>query len=121
MMALGNTTLFLDVFPLHAFYAKRGFKELEKCLKARAGIYGHPKWPVLWPVGQKQLRFGLQYDEILLAFEAIEDGDVAKSVEHLAWHEQRNILQPTIYQDHQLVTLLRGNHVSYVTGFPSGV
>ena len=24
MMALGNTTLFLDIFPLHAFYKKRG-------------------------------------------------------------------------------------------------
>jgi hypothetical protein len=58
---------------------------------------------------------------VLRAFEAIETGDVANSVTHLAWHEQRNILQPTIYQDRQLVALLRGNHASYVTGFPSGV
>jgi hypothetical protein len=42
-------------------------------------------------------------------------------VEHLAWHEQRNILQPTIYENGHLVSLLRGNHFSYVTGFPSGV
>jgi hypothetical protein len=54
MMALGNTTLFLDIFPLHEFYAKRGLKELKKCLEAREGIYGHPKFPVLWPVGQKK-------------------------------------------------------------------
>lgn len=121
MMALGNTTLFLDVFPLHEFYAKRGFRELEKCLKARAGIYGHPKWPVLWPVGQEVLTFGKSYFEILEAFEAIEAGDIALSVERLAWHEQRNILQTTIYEDRHLVALLRGNHVSYVTGFPSGV
>lgn len=121
MMALGNTTLFLDVFPLHEFYAKRGLRELKKCLEARAGIFGHPKFPVLWPVGKEKLEFGLDHTEILLGFEAIEDGDIAGSVEHLAWHEQQNILQPTIYQDRQLVSLLRANHASYVTGFPSGV
>jgi hypothetical protein len=54
MMALGNTTLFLDVFPLHEFYAKRGLKELKTCLEAREGIYGHPKHPVLWPVGREK-------------------------------------------------------------------
>jgi hypothetical protein len=121
MMALGNTTLFLDVFPLHEFYAKRGFRELKKCLGARAGIFGHQRFPVLWPVGKEKLEFGLDYPEILLGFEAIEDGDIAASVKHLARHEQKNILQPTIYQDRQLVALLRANHASYVTGFPSGV
>jgi hypothetical protein len=121
MLALGNTTLFLDVFPLHEFYAKRGLAELKKCLKSREAIYGHPTFPVFWPVGQKKLQFGLTYPEILPAFEAIEAGDIAKSVEYLASHEQKNILQPTIYQDRQLVALLRGNHASYVTGFPSGV
>jgi hypothetical protein len=121
MMALGNTTLFLDVFPLHEFYAKRGLKELKKCLEARAGIYGHPKFPVLWPVGQEELKFGLDHLEILQGFEAIENGDIAVSVEHLARHEQSNILQPTIYQNRQLVALLRANHASFVTGFPSGV
>ncbi|MEB0046900.1 MULTISPECIES: DUF2515 family protein [unclassified Pseudomonas] len=121
MMALGNTTLFLDVFPLHAFYAKRGFKELDQCLGARAGIYGHPTFPVLWPVGQGKLTFGRDYTEVLQAFAALESGDLAGSVELLAWHEQYNILQPAIYKDRQLVALLRGNHASYVTGFPSGV
>lgn len=53
MMALGNTTLFLDIFPLHAFYKKRGLKELEICLKNRVKIFGHPEFPVLWPIGQK--------------------------------------------------------------------
>jgi hypothetical protein len=121
MMALGNTTLFLDVYPLHEFYAKRGLGELKQCLKARAGIYGHSKFPVLWPVRQEKLQFGMDYPEILPAFEAIEAGDIFRSVEYLALHEQKNILQPTIYQDRRLVALLRGNHASYVTGFPSGV
>jgi len=121
MMALGNTTLFLDVFPLHEFYAKRGLRELKKCLDARKRIYGHPKFPVLWPAGEETLKFGVAHFEILLGFEAIEDGDIAASVEHLARHEQNNILQPTIYQNRQLVALLRANHASYVTGFPSGV
>lgn len=121
MMALGNTTLFLDVYPLHEFYAKRGLKELKRCLEVRKGIYGHPRFPVLWPVGQEKLIFGRGYIEILRAFEALDAGNIGGSVEHLAWHEQQNILQPTIYEDPQLVALLRGNHVSYVTGFPSGV
>jgi hypothetical protein len=46
---------------------------------------------------------------------------VALSVEYLAEHEQRNILQPTIYEDSHLAALLQGNHASFVTGFPSGV
>lgn len=121
MLALGNTTLFLDIFPLHAFYKKRGLEELKTCLKSRAKIYGHPKFPVLCPVGQERLRFGWQYDEILQAFNAIEAGEVAESVKLFAAHEQKNILQPTIYEDPQLIRLLRSNHMSYVTGFPSGV
>lgn len=120
MMALGNTTLFLDIFPLHEFYAKRGLKELKKCLEVREGIYGHPKFPVLWPVGQETLVFGQFQQEILFAFEAIEAGDIARSVVYLARHEQRNILQPAIYEDPQMVALLRANHAAYVTGFPSG-
>ncbi|MDY7567869.1 hypothetical protein QN400_17310 [Pseudomonas sp. RTC3] len=121
MMALGNTTLFLDIFPLHAFYKKRGFQELKTCLELRKSIYGHPQFPVLWPVGQEILPFGTAHLEILQAFEAIEAGDIAESVRRFAAHEQRNILQPSIYEDRQLVTLLRGNHASYVTGLPSGV
>jgi hypothetical protein len=69
----------------------------------------------------KKLHFGRPRDEILEAFEAIERGDIAKSVELFAWHEQKNILQSTIYENQQLIVLLRSNHASYVTGFPSGV
>ncbi|WP_085684940.1 MULTISPECIES: DUF2515 family protein [unclassified Pseudomonas] len=121
MMAMGNTTLFLDVYPLHQFYAVRGLEELKKCLGAREGIYGNIKFPVLWPAGQKTLPFGKAFDQVLKAFEAIEAGNTVASVEHLAWHEQRNILQPSIYENRQLVMLLRSNHFSCVTGFPSGV
>jgi hypothetical protein len=121
MMAMGNTTLFLDVYPLHQFYAVRGLAELKKCLDTRKLIYGHAKYPVLWPVTKETLGFGASFLEILKAFEAIDAGNIAESVKQLAWHEQRNILQPTIYENRHLVTLLRGNHFSYVTGFPSGV
>lgn len=41
MLALGNTTLFLDIYPLHQFYAKRGLAELKGCLDERAKIYDH--------------------------------------------------------------------------------
>ncbi|EJM72231.1 DUF2515 family protein, partial [Pseudomonas sp. GM55] len=78
------------------------------------------EYPVLWPVGQETLRFGINHEEILLAFEAIEAGHIAKSVEHLAVHEQRNILQPAMYNNKGLQWLLRGNHASYVTNLPSG-
>lgn len=121
MMALGNTTLFLDIFLLHAFYKKRGLKELEICLKNRVKIFGHPEFPVLWPIGQKKLRFGLGHDVILRAFTAIETGNIAESVKLLADHEQRNILQPAIYDNERLVLLLRSNQFAFVTDFPSGI
>lgn len=120
-LAMGNTTLFLDVFPLHAFYKDKGLQSLKTCLRLRKNIYGNAQSPVLWPIEQEKLRFGTDYREILQAFEAIDAGNIAESVEHMAWHEQQNILQPTMYTDPKLVSLLRGNHLSYVTGIPSGV
>jgi uncharacterized Zn-binding protein involved in type VI secretion len=120
MMAMGNTTLFLDVYALHLFFRERGLAELETCLPLRANIYGSGH-SVLWPVGHRTLKFGESYNEILQAFQAIEVDDIAEGVVYLAWHEQRNILQPTLYSDTKLVNLLRANHLSYVTGIPSGV
>ena len=120
MLAMGNTTLFLDVYPLHVFYAERGLAALKDCLASRKNIYGSGEYPVLWPVGQETLRFGIDYKEILLAFEAIEAGNIAESVAFLATHEQVNILQPSMYDDTGLKWLLRGNHASYVTNLPSG-
>ncbi|MGY1918741.1 DUF2515 family protein [Pseudomonas tolaasii] len=120
MMAMGNTTLFLDVYPLHVFYLERGLKQFERCLSSRKNIYGDGQDSILWPVGQEKLRFGVDHPEVLQAFNAINAGDIANSVGYLAWHEQQNILQPTMYRDQKLVALLRGNHLSYVTGIPSG-
>jgi hypothetical protein len=120
MLAMGNTTLFLDVYPLHVFYKERGLEALKDCLASRKNIYGTGEHPVLWPVGQKTLRFGINHEEIVLAFEAIEGGHIAKSVEFLAKHEQVNILQPAMYNDSGLKWLLRSNHFSYVTNIPSG-
>uniref|UniRef100_UPI00056FFA9B DUF2515 family protein n=1 Tax=Xenorhabdus bovienii TaxID=40576 RepID=UPI00056FFA9B len=116
-MALGNTTLFLDVYQLHAFYKQRGLEDLKTCLNLRQDIYGNSQFPILWPIGQNNLKFGLPYDDILLAFEAIEAGNIAQGVVHLAYHEQINILQTTMYSDEQLIVFLWGNQFSYVTGF----
>jgi hypothetical protein len=110
----------LDVYPLHVFYRERGLEALKDCLASRKNIYGSGQYPVLWPVGQETLRFGINHEEIVLAFEAIEEGHIAKSVEFLAKHEQVNILQPAMYNDSGLKWLLRSNHFSYVTNIPSG-
>ena len=40
MLAMGNTTLFLDVYPLHVFYRERGLEALKDCLASRKNIYG---------------------------------------------------------------------------------
>ncbi|WP_082563023.1 MULTISPECIES: PAAR domain-containing protein [unclassified Pseudomonas] len=120
MLAMGNTTLFLDVYPLHVFYAERGLQALKACLDSRKNIYGTGEHPVLWPIGQEALKFGTDHKEVLLAFEAIDTGNIAESVALLAEHEQVNILQPAMYNDTGLKWLLRGNHFSYVTNLPSG-
>ncbi|MCP9270546.1 hypothetical protein M5U04_21380 [Xenorhabdus sp. XENO-1] len=75
----------------------------------------------MWPIGQEKFEFGRSYPDILLAFEAIEAGNIPRGVVYLANHEQINILQSTMYSDTHLVRLLRGNQFSFVTGFPSGV
>ena len=120
MLALGNTTLFLDIYPLHQFYKKRGFAEMKKCLEKRANIYGHSKSPVFWPVDQDKVIFGFAHAQILEAFSEIEKGNIAESVKLFAFHEQQNILQPAIYENLRLKLLLRGNQFSYATSFPSG-
>jgi hypothetical protein len=115
MMALGNTTLFLDIYPLHLFYAQRGYAEMEHCLAKRKSILGHQGFPIIWPVRQTKLKFGMDHARILAGFRSIESGDIPKSVEHLADHEQRNILQPIMYEDWKLDWLLYANHFYYVT------
>lgn len=115
MLALGNTTLFLDIYPLHLFYKKRGLEEMKRCMKARAGIYGNPKYPVMWPVSEEVLRFGELKSEVIAGFTAIDSGDIPEGVRQLASHEQRNILQRVIYDDAFMKALLHGNQAAYVT------
>lgn len=118
MLAMGNTTLFLDVYPLHLLYRERGLGALEGCLPVRAELY--ERHPVLWLVGRETLEFGIVHEEVLDTFRAVESGKIANSVESLAKHEQVNILQPVMYSNSQFVRLLRSNHLSFVIGFPSG-
>jgi hypothetical protein len=115
-LVLGNTALFLDIYPLHRFYSVNGLAELETCLRNRQKLATESFWPVAKDVG-----FGLAFPEIFRAFKAIEAGDIQGSVLELAAHEQLNILQPAIYQDPVFETALRANQASWVTGFPSGV
>lgn len=115
MLALGNTTLFLDIYPLHLFYKKRGLEEMKRCMKARPGIYGNPKYPVMWLVDNKVAPFGFNYQEIIDGFSAIDSGDIEMGVSALATHEQRNILQKVIYDAPFMKALLHGNQAAYVT------
>ena len=124
MLALGNTALFLDIYPLHMFYKKRGIEEMKKCMRVRQKIDQNPKFPVFWPIPEK-VKFGVDHPEIVPAFEAIEAGDIFESVRLLARHEQINILQPAIYEDFLMRSLLQGNQAAssfaYVTNFSTGL
>ncbi len=119
MLALGNTSLFLDVYPLHRFFMVRGYKEMEKCLKSRRGIVKD----VMWPIAGK-VEFGADAPEIYATFKAIDEGDIKGSVERMATHEQVNILQPAMYDETHFAMLMRGTHggdvLSVVTGLLPG-
>ena len=116
-LALGNTLLFLDIYPLHRFYMLRGFEHLKTCLPDRAAI----SEKVLWPINKAKLAFGLQHREIHEAFDLVERGLIAESVKKFAHHEQINILQSAIYEDVVMQGALRANQFSWATGFPSGI
>lgn len=120
MLALGNTALFLDIWPLHMFYKRYGLSRLRACLPIRQTLGGSTLYSGIWPIGHK-LAFGRDYPEILQGFEAIESGSITRSVNFLASHEQKNILQPAIYEDAEFQALLRANQVSFVTSMPSGL
>jgi len=117
-LALGNTTLFLDIYPLHRFFMLRGASALAACLSARRSIIN---CHIIWPVNDQKLRFGRPFREITDAFEAINKGQIAQSVLALARHEQLNILQPAIYDDKTMQLSLDANQFSWVLGFPSGI
>lgn len=116
-LALGNTALFLDIYPLHRFYMLRGLAHLKECLKDRAKIVDK----IIWPIDKTKVPFGSPFGEILQAFEMIERNEIGGSVERLAYHEQINILQSTIYNDVAMRRALDANQFSWATGFPTGV
>lgn len=116
-LGIGNLALFLDIYPLHRFYMLRGLKHLKTCLPERRKIADK----AIWPVSRKTLEFGKPFQEILAAFEMIENNAIADSVRRLAYHEQINILQPVIYDDADMRRALNGNQLSWVTNFPGGV
>ena len=120
MLALGNTALFLDVYPLHRFYMVRGFEEMEECIRNRDVL----KNEVIWPIADK-VQFGIAQQEIIQAFLKIEQGKIYESVYDMAWHEQLNILQPAMYDVERFALLMRGTQtgdiISVVTGLLSGL
>lgn len=111
-LALGNLSLFLDIYPLHRFYMLRGYEALKKNLRYRKII----KDKVLWPnEAKKRLEFGQPFDEIYEGFRLIENGEITKSVDRLAQHEQVNILQTVIYDDKDTRLALDANQFAWVS------
>lgn len=115
-LGFGNAHLFLDIYPLHRFFMERGWKEFT----AHLGKRQNDQCAVHWAVDRNTLRFGTPFREIRDAFERIERGDLALSVESLAQHEQVNILQRIMYGDQVLQRLLAMNQYAWATGFPTG-
>jgi hypothetical protein len=116
-LALGNLTLFLDIYPLHRFYMLRGIDGMRKCLNDREKI----KDMVYWPEKAKEkLPFGRAFAEIRRGFEAIDANDLVGSVKQLARHEQLNVLQQVIYSDQMTRMALDGNQFAWVTKLPTG-
>jgi hypothetical protein len=112
----GNEHLFLDIYPLHRFYMERGWKEFITHLEKRQ----NKKYPVYWNVDRNTLPFGKPTNEVRDGFRRIEDGNLVKSVELLAQHEQVNILQKIMYNDRYTQELLALNQYAVVTGIPTG-
>lgn len=115
-LALGNTLLFLDIYPLHRFYMLRDFQHLKTCISQRGLITDK----ILWPINKSKLAFGVQHGAIVEAFDLVERGLIAESVKRFAHHEQINILQSAIYEDVAMQAALRANQFSWATGFPNG-
>jgi hypothetical protein len=107
----GNKHLFLDIYPLHRFFMERGWKEFSAYLANRQ----NKKYAVHWDIGRATLPFAVPFREILLGFQEIETGTLAKSVEFLARHEQVNILQKIMYNDEYTQKLLAINQCALVT------
>jgi hypothetical protein len=115
-LGFGNAHLFLDIYPLHRFFMERGWDEFTTYLAKRQ----NEKYSFYWAVNGKTLPFGTPFREIRDAFEQIAQGNLVKSVELLAQHEQVNILQRIMYNDDVLQKLLALNQYAWATGFPTG-
>ncbi|MGY2335400.1 DUF2515 family protein [Pseudomonas sp. SDO528_S397] len=120
MLALGNTALFLDVYPLHRFFMVRGYEEMAACLSHRENIRNDFFWPI-----DDTVKFGKAQTDILQAFGLINQGSISASVRSMAQHEQLNILQPAMYDVRRFALLMRGTQagdvLSVVTGLFSGL
>lgn len=115
-LSLGNLTVFLDVYPLHRFYARYGLQRLRDTLKARALAADRVRWPVACSV----LPFGQPFREIADGFALIDAGRVADSVIKLAWHEQVNVLQRVIYDDPKTRLAFDANQIGAAAGGGTG-
>ncbi|WP_028226775.1 DUF2515 family protein [Paraburkholderia ferrariae] len=115
MLAKGNMSLFLDVWPLHMFYKQFGLQRFKRCLPERANLRGS----VLWPI-ESAISFGKVQPQVMRAFEAIDSGDLETGVEQLAYHEQINILQPAMYDDPAFALLMRANQFAWALHIPTG-
>lgn len=115
MLAMGNATLFLDIWPIHMFYKEFGLTRLKECLLERQMLRGSIWWP---PTGQ--VKFAEASAEVTKGFEAIDTGQINEGVAWLARHEQINILQPVIYDDPMFSTLMRANQFAWALHFSSG-
>jgi hypothetical protein len=115
-LGLGNTHVFLDVYPLHRFYMERGWTEFMACLPKRQSA----RYAVHWEVDRNTLAFAAPFPEVAAGFEQIQQGRIADSVRTLAQHEQVNILQRIMYDDIFMRMLLDWNQLAWATDFPSG-
>lgn len=111
-LSLGNLTVFLDVYPLHRFYALHGLQRLRDTLKARQLAADRVRWPVACSV----LPFGQPFREIVDGFALVDDGRIADSVMKLAWHEQVNVLQRVIYDEPKTRLAFDANQIGATTG-----
>ena len=115
MLAKGNMSLFLDVWPLHMFYKRFGLQRFKRCLLERQQLRGSVVWPI-----QAAVPFGAVQPRVTRAFEAIDAGDTAGGVKFLAEHEQLNILQPAMYDDPEFALLMRANQFAWALNIPTG-
>jgi len=115
MLAKGNKSLFIDVWPLHMFYKTLGLQRFLRCLPERQELRGS----VLWPIGDR-VKFAEIKSEVRQGFQAIDAGNLTEGVRMLARHEQINILQPAMYDDPEFALLMRANQFAWALNIPTG-